>query len=151
MDGNNNATFVNQLPDILTSMLGTDTPWPRVVMTDRGPGFYQPARGAIVRAYGKALKENGFRPCVGEDAAWQPGDLADIFMHETVVAWVRRYFRKNPVTQNKGLEANKAAVIASLKACEKHINKEYDVRALCSSMPKRTQMLLSKEADRLKY
>ena len=33
------------------------------------------------------------RTFAGEDAKWQPPDLADVFMHETVASWVRQYFK----------------------------------------------------------
>ena len=39
------------------------------------------------------------RTFAGEDAKWQPPDLADLFMHEAMESWVRRYFKKDPVSQ----------------------------------------------------
>ena len=132
-------------------MLGAETAKPRTIMSDRGPGLYQSSRGVIVDAYAAALDKNGFRTFAGDDAKWQPPDLADLFMHETVTAWVRRYFRSNPVPKVHDLEANKCAVVAALGACAKHINKEYDVKALCSSMPRRVAELVLAKGDRLKY
>lgn len=120
-------------------------------MSDRGPGFYQSSRGIIVDAYHKALTAHGFRPFAGEDGKWQPPDLADLFMHETVAAWVRRYFRKNPVVKSYDLATNRAAVVAGLNACQRHINKEYDVSGLCSSLPRRITELLAAKGDRLKW
>ena len=54
-------------------------------------------------------------------------------MHETVAAWARRYFRKYPVVKSAIAAASKATAMKGLAAREKHSNKEYDVRSLCSS------------------
>ena len=72
-------------------------------------------------------------------------------MHETVAAWVRRDFRKYPVVKSSNATANKAAAVQGLAACEKYINKEYDVRSLCSSMPRRVRELIASDGDRLHY
>ena len=145
------ATLVHQLPSILNKMLGSETAKPRVIMTDRGPSLYHGSQGTIVGAYREALTSQGFRPFAGDDGKWQPPDLADLFMHETVAAWVRKYFRKHPVSKISDLKTNRAAVAEGLRACEKHINKEYEVAALCASMPRRVEELLRKRGDRLKY
>ena len=49
---------VNELPSMLKKMLGKQTPLPRQVVTDRGPGFYQASSGTIVAAYKGALYQN---------------------------------------------------------------------------------------------
>ena len=149
--GEGMAAFVDKLPAILDRMLGAETLKPRVVMSDRGPGFYQTSRGVIVDAYYEALCKHGFRPFAGEDGKWQPSDLADLFMHETVAAWVRAYFRKNPVQQSEDLATNRAAVLQGLAACQRHINAHYDVRGLCASMPRRLEELRQADGDRLHY
>ena len=149
--GNGIAQFVAKLPAILNNMLGPATPKPRTIMSDRGPGFYQPSRGVIVDAYAAALNTHGFRPFAGDDAKWQPPDLADLLMHETVAAWVRNYFKKNPVRKQRDLNLSKAAVVAALAACGRYINQEYDVKELCSSMPRRLDELARAQGDRLKY
>jgi hypothetical protein len=149
--GDGMAEFVQKLPGALTKMLGHGTVKPKVIMSDRGPGFYQSSRGVIVDKYRAALRTHGFRPFAGDDGKWQPPDLADLFMHETVAAWVRQYFRKHPVVKNQTLAVNEAAVIAGLKACEKFINEEYDVESLCSSMPRRVEEIRKRRGDRLKY
>ena len=105
----------------------------------------------IVDAYAAALNTHGFRPFAGADAKWQPPDLADLFMHETVAAWVRNYFKKNPVRKQRDLNLSKAAVVAALAACGRYINQEYDVKELCSSMPRRLDELARAQGDRLKY
>ena len=95
---------------VLRQMCGARAP-PRFVFSDRGPGFYNASTGAIVGAYKDALTKNKLKPFAGEDASWQPSDLADLFMHETAAAWVRKYFQACPIEK-----------------CEKH----HEVRALCT-------------------
>ena len=77
-------------------MFGVTAAKPRWCFTDRGPGFYNSRTGEIVQAYHAALKRNGFRALAGADGTSQPADLADYFLHETVVAWVRKWFKKHP-------------------------------------------------------
>ena len=40
----------------------------------------------------------------GDDANWQPGDLSDLFMHETVAAWAAKFFKNHPL-KDKTLES----------------------------------------------
>ena len=72
-------------------------------------------------------------------------------MQETVAAWVRKYFQKHPINKIYDLETNRAAVVTGLRACEKHINKAYEVAALCAYMPVRVEKLLRQRGDRLSY
>ena len=37
-------------------------------------------------AYKEALLENGFTPFAGDEGKWQPPDIPDVLLHETVVA-----------------------------------------------------------------
>ena len=95
--GGGMAKFVRVLPGILKGVLPGATRLPRVVMTDRGPGLYHTSRVVIVEAYRKALEDEGLTPFAGVDGNWQPPDLADLLMHETVAAWVRMFFMKKPL------------------------------------------------------
>ena len=74
--------FTKQYPKCHSAIL------PRVVCSDRGPGFYQSSTGHIVGAYANAAKEHGFRPYAGSDASGQPPDVPDVLPHETAVAWL---------------------------------------------------------------
>ena len=96
-------TFIYRLPGILRKMRGASVPLPRLVFSDRGPGFYQASHGTIVEAYTTALQATKLKACTGPDASWQPPDLADLLMHETVAAWVRKHFIAHPYLQGPGL------------------------------------------------
>ena len=149
--GQGMATFVAKLPAVLDKMLGDHVKKPRVVFSDRGPGFYQASTGRIVHAYKEALDANGFRPFAGDEAKWQPADLADMLMHETVAAWVRRYCIAHPVMKTADLETNLRCLEKGLAECEAHINREYDVAGLCKSMPARLARLRAARGDRLRF
>ena len=58
---------------------------PLTLITDRGSGMYC-KYGAITDAYRNAVRKANFQTFTGDDASWQPGDLSDLFMHETVAA-----------------------------------------------------------------
>ena len=93
--------------------------------------------------------QHRFRPFAGDDAKWQPADLAEVFMHETVAAWIRRYFQMHPVTKDKSLDENRESPLAGLASCEKYISQKYKVESLCNAMPKRVETMLKPQGDRL--
>ena len=83
------------------------------------------------------------------DAKWQPADLAELFMRETVAARGRRYFRMFPFSKNGSLEEDKASFLEGPQNCEKYINKNYAVASLCRSMPKRVDALDKAKGDHI--
>ena len=83
------AEFVKDLEGALRGMLG-DEPLPRIVFSDRGPGFYQSSTGHIVKEHAAALKQYGSTPLAGEDASKPPPDIADLLIHETGLMCRRR-------------------------------------------------------------
>ena len=119
--------------------------------TDRGPGMYNSLNGEIVRPYYEALKTNGFRSFAGVDGSWQPPDLAGFFLHETVVAWVRHYFRKHPFKVVDDISVNYRMFLEQLRECERHINATYNVDGLCRDTVKRLLDLKEKQGFRLKH
>ena len=139
------ALFLKDLPGILDKMFGKSAVKPRVLFTDRGPGMYQGAPGTIIQAYKDAVHKNGFRTFVGDDASWQPGDLSDLFMHETVAAWAAHYFKNHPL-KAKSLETVKKR----LSECEAYCN-TCEVSDLTHSLPRRIAELRKNKGDRLKY
>ena len=70
-------------------------------------------------------------------------------MHETVAAWIRRFFQMHPVAKDKSLDENRESLLAGLAACEKYINKNYSVESLCHAMPKRVELMLKSQGDRI--
>ena len=100
--GHGMAKFIEKLPRLLRNMCGANE-LPQFVLSDRGPGFDQSSSGAMVDAYKGALGKNELKPFAGEDASWQLSDLADLFMHDVVAAWVRKYFQCSPMCKTADL------------------------------------------------
>ena len=142
---------VNELPSLLKKMLGKQTQLPRIIATDRGPGFYQASPGTIVAAYKEALSQNKFIAFAGDEAKWQPPDLPDVLLHETAVAWVRGFFKRRPFKVKKKVKHNLIPFAKMLRQCELHINKNYDVAGLCKAFPRRIQALIKAKGDRLRH
>lgn len=125
------------------------TPAPRVLFTDRGQGFYRISGGAITPEYKAALSEHGLRAYYPNNATVQPGNLQDVLLHETAVAWVRL---RDTVTQPQRLWKESVAEYGTrLTRVAQHINAKYDVEGLCRQLPKRLRTLQDASGDRLSY
>ena len=110
----------------------------------------QASSGTIVAAYRDALAAHGFKPFAGEEAKWQPPDILDVLLHETVASWVRAYFRKMPFGWKPKVEDNVKLFKKRLRKCEAHINKNYNVDGLCKAFPRRIEALIAAGGDRLR-
>ena len=150
-NGEGQAYMVRQLPRILKKMCGRGEATPTVVCTDRGPGYYHPALGTITPEYHAALEEQGLTAFAGEHAKWQPADIPDVLLHETAVAWVRRYLKYNPMLYTADLKKDQARLEQSLQDAVSHINTYFEVADLCHGWPKRLKDLRDNEGDRLKH
>ena len=125
------AEFVGKLTGVLKDMLGRDVALPRVLCSDRGPGFFQTSTGHIVGDYKEACREHGFRPMAGDDASGQPPDIPDVLLHETAVAWARSFFRKHPLKKGGGIDAMREEFKGVLRECAKHINGNFIRSMIC--------------------
>ena len=83
----------------------------------------------------------------GVDASVQPGQLQEIMLHETAVAWMRTRLAKT--VPRRAWEETREAYHARLKACAGHINGHFDVEALCRGLPGRVAELAACRGDRL--
>ena len=148
-NGDGTAEFVKKLPEVLARVVDAGDAFPRVVMTDRGPGFYQGSTGHIVNKYNEALEEEGFRPFAGVDASSQPPDVPDVLVHETVASWLRVFLRKRPFKKPGSMVAQRKDFVATLADFVAEANEKNDVASLCESFPARLQKLVKKKGDRL--
>ena len=121
---------------------------PKIVMTDRGVGFYHGSKGTITHAYKAGLQSVGLRPFMGDDAKKQPGQLSDLLLHETAVAWLR-YKLKLSTPERPWKETREQYKVRIQEAC-RQVNAEYNVQGLCRQFPERLEKLKEKEGDRLK-
>ena len=141
------ATLVEKLPGVLARRF-PNASQPKVVMTDRGPGFFDAATGKITAEYKAALDAAGLRPFQGECAVDQPGRSGDALLHETAVSWLReRMLLTLPAEAWK--EGREAYLTRLREACAK-INEDCDVEALCHAFPQRLADLKAKKGDALK-
>ena len=122
---------------------------PGVVITDRGQGFYALKSGRITPEYHSALQEHGLRASMGEDASRQPGDLKELMLHETAMAWVAN--RLKVTRPAKAWEETEAEFGERLRGVAEYINTHYDVESLRKDFPHRVAALQHAEGDRLKY
>ena len=144
------AQMVSKLPQVLEDMLG-DGPKPRVVFSDRGPGFYQGSHGAICGAYSRALTKDGFRPFAGANASWQPPDIADLLLHESVAGNIRRYFRRNPIKWGCDLKVNYKKFVQKMKECEVHLNTHHNLKSLSRAFPNRVKKMVKEKGRRQRW
>ena len=77
--------------------------------------------------------------------------MPDVLLHETVAAWIKRYFQMYPVAKDKGLDDNRASIVAGLQSCEKYINSNYDVASLCRALPRRIAKMIQEKGDRINH
>ena len=122
---------------------------PTVVFTDRGQGFFALKTGRITPEYKAALQENGLRAFMGEDASRQPGDLKELMLHETAMAWVVERLKVTRLA--KPWEETEVAFGERLREVAEYINKNHDVTSLCNSFLKRVKALLDVKGDRLRW
>ena len=121
------AVFVARLEGLPQKMAGRGEPIPRVVCTDRGPGFITPM-GHLTHEYKNALDQHRFRPYVGGvDGIAQPGDLAVCWPEERSARFVKYWLEKHPVPQTDDLDDMEDLIPMRMKACADHISEHYDV------------------------
>ena len=121
---------------------------PDMVWTDRGKGFYSLCNGAITAAYKQALRAHHLKPAMGDDASLQPGNLQELMLHETSVAWIRDGLAKS--VPAKAWEEPREQYEARLKRIVGEINGKNDVEGLCRSFLARIDKLVAGEGGRLR-
>ena len=108
---------------------------------------------ASLQAYRSALKTYIFRPFAGADSSWQSADRADLFLHENVVAWVRKRFRKRPFKAVEDVDVNCQSFLERLQECEDHtcIDRSHSVDGLCRKVADRLNDLCKSKGARLPH
>ena len=122
---------------------------PDTIMVDRGVGFWSPNGGMITREFKTAVQESGFKTFYGDEGWRQPGKLADVLLHETAVAWIRK--KEETCRTTTPWTETVVEFSTRLKQIVQEINTTHDVDGLCRQFPRRLQELEEREGDRLKY
>ena len=118
------------------------------LMVDRGNGFYQQTTGDVTPTYKSVLRECGLKNFMGDNCGLQPGQLGDVLLHETAVAWVRRRERKT--VPAPAWAETREAFGQRLKGIAQDFNNRYDVESLCRGFPKRVQQLVDGNGKKLR-
>jgi len=122
---------------------------PSTIFTDRGQGFYRIKGGKITPEYKAALTEHGLEPYYGDDASIQPGNLQEVLLHETAVAWIRaREPKTRPV---QPWTVTPEGLGKRLREICKDINDNCDVEGLRRKLPKRIQKVADNLGDRINH
>ncbi len=140
------AIAVGRIPSVLNTRFREEMK-PRIVMTDRGKGFYKTVTGEITPAYDEALKQHDLRPLMGSNAKIQPGNLQELMLHETAVAWIRwKLERSLPASP---WEETRAEFESRIKDAVRAINDTYDVASLTHELPDRITELIDNDGGRI--
>ena len=83
----------------------------------------------------------------GDNASIQSGNLQEVMLHETAVAWIRR---REAVTMPRQpwTETEEAFGVRLRGICD-HINANFDVEGLCNRLPTRVEMVIDAEGGRI--
>ena len=83
----------------------------------------------------------------GDDASVQPGNLQEVMLHETAVAWIRhRETRSRPATP---WTETPVEFGARLRRICQDINANCDVEGLCRKLPEHAQEVADNEGGRI--
>ena len=144
--GEGAATVAAMIPSFLKRRLPRARRLPRVVVSDRGRGFFT-SRGAITKKYAKALEEAKLRPFTGDDASEQPANIPDLFLHEVATAWIRK--REQQTKPAKPWLETRKAFAKRMAGIVRDINKCCDVAGLCRSFGNLLQQVVDRQGDKL--
>ena len=123
---------------------------PKIVMTDKGRGFFHGFTSKVTDEYKAGLRSVGLRAFMGDDAKKQCGDLQDLMLHETAVAWIRKKLQSTCPAPAGAAQETREEYKARLQEVCRQINSEHDVEGLCRELPTRLEELEEREGDRLK-
>ena len=140
------AIVAKQIPKVLERMLRSASRLPRVVMSDRGRGFFT-SRGAITNKYADALKDARVRPFTGDDASEQPPNIPDLLLHEVATAWIRT--REQQTKPAKPWLETREKFTQRMARIVRDINKTCDVDGLSRSFGNLLEQLVDRRGDKL--
>ena len=121
---------------------------PKTLFVDRSKAFYVTNSGVITGEYKQALSMCGFKAFMGDDASKQPGNIQELLLHETLVAWIRR--RLAQTVPKKPWEETEEQYGQRLRGVVAYINENYNVAGLCDEVLDRVETLITEEGGKLK-
>ena len=124
---------------------GSDAP--SILFVDKGRGFYNCRWSTITPEFKAALAEHELTVYYGDDASVQPGNLQEVMLHETAVAWIRP--REAITKPSRAWEETADEFGARLSGICEDINQHCDVAGLCRKLPERAQAVADAEGGRI--
>ena len=113
-----------------------------------GRAFFNTVTGRVTAELAAALEPTELELFWGDDAHEQPGYCADVLLHETAVAWIRKGLSTSvPRFPWKETRAQHSRRLRDVVAA---INGRHNVEGLCKGLPIRLDTLKSRQGDRLK-
>ena len=79
-------------------------------------------------ASARALQTDQLTPALNTTSSFE---RLCVCVHETVVAWVRKWFRKRPFKAVEDVDVNCKRFLERSQECEDHINRNHNVDGLC--------------------
>ena len=120
----------------------------RVLFLDRGRAFFNTVTGRVTAELAAALEPTELELFWGDDAHEQPGYCADVLLHETAVAWIRKGLSTSvPRLPWKETRAQYSMRLRDVVAA---INRRHNVAGLCNGLLGRLDTLKRCQGDRLK-
>ena len=104
--------------------------------------------GEITPGYKAALRQHGLRNFLADNCGLQPGQLGDVLLHETAVAWIRR--RERLTVPSRAWEETREEFSTRIMGLVREFNRDYDVESLCRQFPRRLQLLVDGGGKKLK-
>ena len=142
------AAFAAAVKHGLAKRFQAHIPKPGVLFLDRGRAFFNTVTGRVTAELAAALEPTELELFWGDDAHQQPGYCADVLLHETAVAWIRKGLSTSvPRVPWKETRAQYSMRLRHVVAA---INGHHDVKGLCRGLPGRMDRLKGRQGDRLK-
>ena len=142
------AMFAVAVKRGLCKRFRTGIPKPSVLFLDRGRGFFNTTTGRVTPELAAALGPNELELFWGDDAHEQPGYCADVLLHETAVAWIRKCLSAS--VPKFPWKETRAQYSDRLRRIVADINGRHNVVGLCRGLPSRLDALVQRGGDRLK-
>ena len=141
------AVLIQKVRAAINVRFPNGAPQPRTIFVDRSNAFYIQATGALTEKYAAALREHGFKNFMGDNCRCQVGQMGDILLHETAVAWIRRLERRSMPA--RVYEETIEEFGTRMKGIVSDINGKYDVSGLCRGLPDRISALVAARGAKL--
>ena len=119
-----------------------------MLFLDRGRAFFNTVTGRVTAELAAALEPTELELFWGDDAHEQPGYCADVLLHETAVAWIRKGLSTSvPRLPWKETRAQYSMRLRDVVAA---INRRHNAAGLCNGLLGRLDTLKRCQGDRLK-